>query len=185
MKQARLIFFVVVLFALWLIFSGRLDATHLILGVVAVALVVVINYRLFKVKPYPELDKPSVSMRSFRLPAYLLWLLKEIIIANIQVAYIILHPKMPIQPKLMRFTSKLPTSTAKVILGNSITLTPGTLTIDIQGDNFLVHSLTQTSSSSLEQGEMQRRIFELYGCDTERAVENVSFEHANTKEELK
>lgn len=168
---------VVILFGLWLIFSGKYDAMHIGFGFVAVAIVVLMNYKLSKLNLYPERGEPNVPLKLFRLPMYILWLSKEIFIASIQVAYLVVHPKMPIKPTLISFRTKLPSSVAKVILGNSITITPGTFTIDIDKDKFLVHGLVPDSSVPLENGDMQSRIMKLFSKEIKEEVKD--FEYLN------
>jgi multicomponent Na+:H+ antiporter subunit E len=166
---------VVILFGLWLIFSGKYDTTHIGFGVVAVTIVVLINYKLSKWNLFPERGEPNVPIRIFQLPVYILWLMKEIFIASIQVAYLVVHPKMPIKPTLILFRTKLPSAVAKVILGNSITITPGTFTIDIEKDKFLVHGLVPGSAGSLENGEMQSRIMKLFSKDIKEEVKDFKY----------
>ncbi len=165
-----LIILAIILFGLWLVFSTHFDVFHISAGVVAVIIVILLNYRLLRLDLYPEVDEPNPPIRIFRILPYTFWLIKEIFIANLQVAYLIIHPKMPIKPSIVRFTTKLPSTIAKVILGNSITLTPGTLTIDIDSDTFLVHSLTPSSAGALEDGEMQKRVLNLYRDDISQPV---------------
>lgn len=160
----------ITLFLIWLIFSGKYDAMHVSFGVIAVTLVILMNYRLSKVNLFPERGEPNVPIKIYRLPAYILWLVKEIFLANLQVAYLVIHPKMPIKPTLLTFRTKLPSASAKVILGNSITITPGTLTIDIEHNKFLVHCLIPKSAGSLESGDMQSRIMRLFQDDLKDSV---------------
>lgn len=166
---------VVILFGLWLIFSGKYDATHIGFGIIAVTIVVLINYKLSKWNLFPERGEPNVPIRIFQLPVYILWLMKEIFIASIQVAYLVVHPKMPIKPTLISFRTKLPSAVAKVILGNSITITPGTFTIDIEKDKFLVHGLVPGSAGSLENGEMQSRIMKLFSKEIKEEVKDFKY----------
>lgn len=169
------IFQIVILFGLWLIFSGKYDATHIWFGVVAVAIVVLMNYKLSKWNLFPERGEANVPIRIFQLPAYIFWLMKEIILASIQVAYLVVHPKMPIKPTLISFRTKLPSAVAKVILGNSITITPGTFTIDIEKDRFLVHGLVPGSAGSLENGQMQSRIMKLFSSEIKEEVTDFKY----------
>jgi multicomponent Na+:H+ antiporter subunit E len=101
-------------------------------------------------------------LRFFRAIYYFFWLVYQIIIAGFHVVGIILRPSMPIDPCIIKFTVDLPSSHAKMILGNSITLTPGTLTIDIEDDLFIVHSLDKASYESLENDEMPRQVLQLF-----------------------
>lgn len=161
--------------AMWLIFSGRFDALHISFGVISVAVVLGLNRRLARNPHFSMPGERSEPILLRRLPGYLLWLIWEIILANLQVAYLILHPKMPVNPRLLSFDTHEPTAAAKVILGNSITLTPGTLTIDIKGDRFVVHSLVPSSAESLTDGTMQTRVARLFSKDVDVAVKEVRF----------
>lgn len=165
----------ILLLIIWLVFSGKYDVMHLTFGVVAVVLVILLNYRLARVNLFPERLEPNLPIKIYRLPVYILWLIKEIFLANLQVAYLVVHPKMPISPRLLTFRTKLPSASAKVILGNSITITPGTLTVDIEHDRFLVHCLVPKSASSLEVGDMQMRIMKLFQDDLKDAVYDFKF----------
>ena len=92
-----------------------------------------------------------------RLPAFWWWLLREVIKSSIDVARIVLSPSLPISPTTVELTTTESTEGGKVILGNSITLSPGTVTIDVHGDRLLVHCLTRESAVALEDMEVQRR----------------------------
>ncbi len=160
-----IVFQVILLMAIWLILSGHYDFLHIFYGVVSVAAVVWLNLRL---DPLPLANcEPCGTTRINvpRLVIYLVWLLWQIIKSGFYVAYLVLHPKMPIQPALVRFDCILPNVLAKVILGNSITLTPGTLTTDIREDRFIVHSLTRSTGDDVLSGDMNGRVARLYTKD--------------------
>ena len=100
-----------------------------------------------------------MSLRSIlRLPAHWWWLLGEIIRSSLEVARVVLSPSLPISPTVVELITTETTDVGKVILGNSITLSPGTVTIDVHEDCLLVHCLTQHSASQLQDPEVQRRI---------------------------
>jgi len=84
-------------------------------------------------------------------------------VSNLQVARIILHPRPHLDPVLLRFRSRLRTPLSKVVLGNSITLTPGTFTLRIRGDEFLVHAIAEGMTSGLIVGTMQRKVAAVFG----------------------
>ena len=90
--------------------------------------------------------------------AYWSWLLKEIFLSNIQVSKIILNPKLMISPRVIKVQASQKTELGRVIYANSITLTPGTVTLDISDDTLMVHSLMESSAESLKTGEMDNRI---------------------------
>lgn len=173
-----------ILLIIWLVFSGKYDVMHITFGIVGVILVILMNYRLSRVNLFPEREEPNIPIKIYRLPVYILWLVKEIFLANLQVAYLVIHPEMPIEPKLLTFRTKLPSASAKVILGNSITITPGTLTVDIEHNKFLVHCLTPRSAGSLQTGDMQMRIMKLFQNDLKDAVYEFEFIQNKNTEEL-
>ena len=107
-------------------------------------------------------DVQPYRIRIGRLLYYLPWLVWQIVVASFQVAKVVLHPKMPIDPALMRFKTGLPNTEARVILGNSITLTPGTITVQIEDDEFLVHALMDASQSGILDGSLPTEVAKLY-----------------------
>ena len=80
-----------------------------------------------------------------------------VVIANLDVAYRVLHPSMPIRPGIVRASTMLRTATARTVLANCITLTPGTVTVKLDGDDLIVHAISAKAAEGLE-GEMERRI---------------------------
>ena len=92
-----------------------------------------------------------------RLPIFWGWLLREVIKSSIDVARIVLTPSLPISPTLVELTTTEATEAGRVILGNSITLSPGTVTIDVHEDRLLVHCLTRECAESLQSMEVEQR----------------------------
>ena len=100
-----------------------------------------------------------------RLPAYLVWLARKVIRSNLDVTRAIWTPGKSISPTVVRLRLSQQTALGKVVYANSITLTPGTVTLAIEGDEILVHALTQADANVLESGEMDRKARELEcGC---------------------
>ena len=99
----------------------------------------------------------------YRFVMYVPWLGIQVAIAGLRVAMVVLHPRLPIDPRLVRIRSPLPHTLARLTLANSITLTPGTVTLDVDGDDFLVHSLTESGGHELEEGVMVDRVSSLFG----------------------
>lgn len=143
----------VTLFATWLLLSGIYKPLFFLLGAISCAICIAIALRMEVV------DRETYPVdRSLILPGYWIWLLKEIVLANIDVTKRILTPGLSIRPQLFRVTASQSDELGKVIYANSITLTPGTVTVDIEGDEFIVHALSETSKGDLETGEMDRRV---------------------------
>jgi multicomponent Na+:H+ antiporter subunit E len=97
-----------------------------------------------------------------RVLKYGAWLAWEVVVSAVQVASVVLHPKMPIAPRLLRFQASLPHTLARLTLANSITLTPGTVTLEVDADEFVVHALTPASAAGLDAGRMQARVAGLF-----------------------
>ena len=162
---ARPIFFHVitffVLFCLWVILSGKFDLFHLSLGVISCLIVTLFSKDLI----FPEPRAAGYLRTWIRFTRYIPWLLYQILMANLHVLYLVFHPKMMdlIDPQIIRFQSRLKRDLSLVTFANSITLTPGTITVyvSIDGD-FTVHALDKRSREGLP-GEMERRIAKAFG----------------------
>ena len=152
--KAKIATFVIML-SFWVILSGMFDAFHLTLGVISCMLVA-----LFSGEMLFEGLKIEVRARQvFGMLVYFPWLLWAIILSSLEVAYIVLHPQMldKMDPQLIRFKTKLKSNFARVTFAQSITLTPGTITVSLQNDEMTVYALTRSAADSLP-GEMERRI---------------------------
>lgn len=156
------------LFLFWILLSGRFEIKFIIMGLFSAAIVAWIST--------PLLRLPSINGRgyylAFQIPLlkfffYSIWLLWQIILANIDLAKIILNPKIKIEPQIIYFNKAMDNPMAHVVLGNSITLTPGTVTVDILDDErYVIHALTDTAADALipkvGEGEMISRVEMLF-----------------------
>ena len=97
---------------------------------------------------------------------YIPWLLKEIIKSNIHVARCILHPRLPIQPQTLTTKPSQKTSAALAIHANSITLTPGTISVDINDDEILVHAITNVAAQGILNGDIDKQVSKLEGSQS-------------------
>lgn len=156
----------------WVVMSGFLDAIHLTLGVLSVAGVLLFNYQLKKHRFYADDMDNLEELRYFRAIYYFFWMVYQIILAGFHVIGVIMKPSMPIETSIIKFRVDLPSSHAKMILGNSITLTPGTLTIDIEGDLFTVHALDAVSYKSLQNDEMPRQVLQLFEKEERQVIKD-------------
>ena len=94
----------------------------------------------------------------FPILRYWGWLLIEIFKANIDVAKLILAPRLALSPRMIRVKATQSTDMGVVIYANSITLTPGTVTVDIDGDELVVHAITREFADGLTGGDMGDRV---------------------------
>ncbi len=145
----------VIMLCFWVILSGMFDPFHMTLGVISCLLIAIFSGEIF-------FDGLKIRVRArqvFGMLAYLPWLFWAIVIASLEVAYIVLHPQMlkKMDPQLIRFKTKLKSNFARVTFAQSITLTPGTITVSLQDDEITVYALTKNAADSLP-GEMERRI---------------------------
>lgn len=142
------------LFVVWLLWSGLYKPLLITLGIASSVLVVYIARRM------DTIDRESVPLQlGGAIFSYWFWLLKEIIKSNLQVMRVILSPQLPISPRIVRVQALARGEVGRVIYGNSITLTPGTVTTDIDDEGMVtVHALTEEIARDVEAGEMNRRV---------------------------
>jgi multicomponent Na+:H+ antiporter subunit E len=157
-KVKGFIWLLVVTFVLWLALSSKFDWLELIC-----ASLVCLIISLFGAHMYSKLGFPSLSIKMvlFFL-VYIIVLFWEIIKANLDVAYRIIHPRMPIKPGIVVIKTSLKSDIAKLILANSITLTPGTFTLDIIGDELLIHWINVKTENIDEATSLIGHRFEKY-----------------------
>ena len=152
----RYIFMSIVAFGTWLLWSGHYTLDHtlvLAMGVLSCAFVVYLSGRLSIV------DEEGYSIRLvWNLALYIPWLIWAIVKANIDVAKRILSPGLPIAPRIIRVQGTQKTDLCRVIFANSITLTPGTVSLDLDGEEIVVHALTEEAADDVQSGDMDRRV---------------------------
>ena len=146
----------VTLGAFWLLNSGHYTLLILSLGLISVALVLYIAHRMDVV------DHESQPLHlTLKIPGYFLWLSKEMILSNISVVKHIWLGNETISPVLTSIKANQKTDMGKVIYANSITLTPGTVAVDLVGDQITVHAISRENIEDLQAGEMDRRVCRL------------------------
>lgn len=144
------------LFVTWALLSGHFTPLLIGLGVASTILVVVIALRMDVV----DREGHPVHLTTGFI-GYWFWLSIEIVKANIDVAKRIWSPRLPISPVLFRLRASQPGELGQVIYGNSITLTPGTVTVQIDDGDLLVHAIAEEVGEDLARGEMDRRVTRL------------------------
>jgi multicomponent Na+:H+ antiporter subunit E len=146
-----------ILAAFWVLLSGIFDAYHLTLGLLCCLLVAAVSHDLM----FRNIGSGKKLKTFVRFCTYLPWLMWQIVLANLHVAWLVLNPR-GIDPRVTHLKTKLKSNFSKVTYGNSITLTPGTITMDIDGENFYVHSLSKKVADDLEGGDMERRVAHVF-----------------------
>lgn len=169
----RLVLAAVALLGLWCVLSGHFDPIFLTMGALsAIASVVIARYLQPGDAPDgiagPIQATPVQEIRKYmRFAVYLPKLTLEVIRSNFHVAYVVLSfPRLRIQPSLVQFDSPSLSEVAEVLLAQSITLTPGTVTIDIQDHKFVVHALTDSSREGLVNGTLQKMVGDIFESAT-------------------
>jgi len=146
--------FAVLLFLFWLFLSGHLEPLLRGLGMASVALTVFLSHRM------NIIDHESYPLHlSLKFPGFFLYLFREIVKANIDVVTRILSwRRTPTSPQMIEIPKSQKTDLGAVIYANSITLTPGTVTIELSNDNLTVHALSQEAAGELATGAMSEEI---------------------------
>jgi len=152
------------MFIFWILLSWEFDLSNILFGLVGSFLVAYSTSNLFA-KEKISISPQKFIRKLYLLILYLLYLAYQIIMANLDVAYRVLHPKMPIDTRVVKFKTKLKSDLAKTCFANSITLTPGTITIDVKEDTFYVHALTSNAAKNLLEGSMERKLIKIFQDD--------------------
>lgn len=144
----------------WVVFSGRFDLFHILLGVASCLIVATLSADLL----WPSEIKPDLFFFWLWFAGYIPWLMYQIFRANLHVLYLTFHPRMMelIDPKIIEFNTKLSSDVARTTFANSITLTPGTITVSVSVlGKFSVHCIDERSGRDLP-GEMESRIAKVF-----------------------
>ncbi len=145
--------------AVWLLWSGVYQPLIIGLGVASCVAVVLICRAMGIV------DEEGAPVHlTLGLVTYIPWLTWAIIKSNVDVAIRILKPSRPISPRMIRVTPGQKTDLGRVVYANSITLTPGTVTCDADGSEFVIHALTKAAADDVATGDMDRRVTRLEGA---------------------
>jgi multicomponent Na+:H+ antiporter subunit E len=132
-----------ILFSFWIILSGYFDTFHFGAGIICCAIVTFISADLL----FQSTRTIASSAGTFiRFLLFIPRLMVSILVANIDVAYRILHPKMPVDPGIITVETSFQDDVLRTTFANAMTLTPGTITVDVSGSTFIVHALMKEQS---------------------------------------
>lgn len=164
----------VALYGFWILLSWRLDPLFYVLGALAAAAVTATFSAVNRTVLTPEHDTiPTrrLAVVALRTAAFLAWLLSRVVVACVVVARAVLDPKLPIDPRSLRFRTELHSPLARTLLAHSITLTPGTVTVEVDGDQLTVHAMFPHAADGLVSGDLQTRIARVFLEPAQRAPE--------------
>ncbi len=141
--MSRFIFTWGILILIWIGFTGTLNSMELLMGTAISFVIAIYAHRTFTHKGLGFFSPKSVAY----IVKYLLVFLVELVKSNIDVALRVLNPKMPINPEIVEFKTSLTSEMGRLILANTITLTPGTLTVDVIDDTYYIHWLNSETTN--------------------------------------
>lgn len=155
----------VVLFAFWMALSGHTETKFIVYGVITALVTTWLTYPLLLVPNKEESRLYYVfGFSPLKMIWYFIWLMWQLVLANVDVLLAETSQELQIDPKVVRFYFRADNPMASTILANSITLTPGTVTMNVTDDGlYEIHALTKGAADGLVDGGMQRKVAWLYG----------------------
>lgn len=152
-------------FLIWIIFNGSFTLETAVFGLVIAAALFAFTCRFMD---YSIAQEKQNMKKVLQVIAFVFLLLKEIVVANFAVIRLILTQKEEIEPRLVTFRTCLKTPTARAFLANVITLTPGTITVSLENDKYVVHCLDESMAEGIGDLEFQRRLLKLEDNEVKR-----------------
>lgn len=151
------------LFIFWLLITASLEPKFLIMGLGSAIVITWVCMPLFMLHNHDHSKKYfMLGFSPIKLLLYTLWLMKELVLANIDVAKAALNKSLPIEPQILHFQCHYDNPLALTLLANSITLTPGTITVNVSHKNvFTIHALTPGAAQGIIDGAMLKKVAEL------------------------
>lgn len=167
--------------SIWLVFSGQFDAMHLTLGLLSSAFVTAISADLLFAKRSSGIATRIAE--GIKLMIYLTWLMWQVVLSNFHLLRLSLLPggMREVEPSIIKFRTALKSDFARFLLANSITLTPGTITVKILDDQFYIHAISKQSVEGLD-GRMEQFIAWIFEDEVEarKAFEEPQSEDATS-----
>lgn len=145
-------------FFVWVIFNGQLTAEIAVFGLVIAAAVYAFTCKFLDWSPKKDLFLLKKGLLILRYVGLLIW---EIVKANMAMIYMTVAPNTEPDPVIVKIHTQLKTRTARVLLANSITLTPGTITVSLEEDELMVHCLDRSFSEGLEGSSFEQALLKL------------------------
>ncbi len=154
-----------ILMALWSALSGIFEIKFILYGVITCVIITTLCFPLFFMKGiHSDTTYFLIQVNLFKFLIYFIWLMKEIVKSSVSVSWNVFRGTNSLNPQIIWFQADYDNPAARALLANSITLTPGTVTVDISEDGiYSVHALTEEAKEGLMEGTMQRKVAALYG----------------------
>lgn len=151
------------LLAFWFVLSEQTGPIFVTMGVVSAVAVTAMTHAFFR-QAFNPVRQPLryLPLRLWRIATFSVWLFGRALVSSVEVARMVVHPRLPAEPGFMTFSTGLRSPVARVTLANAITLVPGTLTVRVSGDEFMVHALWPGAADDLRSAAMQRRIARMF-----------------------
>lgn len=163
-----------VLFAFWFALSGRSDPLFLTIGALTAVGVTALTAPITRACLRPDVDHlpiQRIPLALLRAVGFVFWMAGRILVASVQLARIVLAREMPLDPCSVRFRTELRSPLARTVLTNSISLVPGTLTVDIEDAVIVVHALSPAQVSDLVSGRLQNKVARIFLEQAQPAVD--------------
>ena len=151
----------VALFVFWCVVVSPESLLDLVVGA-GVALVVGVWAVRFL---WPAREQAGARLHLARVPGFVLRMAGRVVVASFQVLVVVIDPRLPIAPEVIRQRVRFGADAARTTYANAITITPGTLTLDVEGDTFVVHCLDRRLAGTLLEGCLAREVEALFGLD--------------------
>jgi multicomponent Na+:H+ antiporter subunit E len=160
-RNLRLLLLFSLLMVFWLLLSGRFDLHLIASGAIASAVITLASAPLLERTIGPAATHPRVRV----IPAIplLAWVLWRMLLSAMQLARIVLDPRLPPEPGIVRFRTDLTSPAARAVLSTAITLVPGTMTLEIEGDVLTIHTFTPDAVVDFATSGLQDRIARVFG----------------------
>jgi multicomponent Na+:H+ antiporter subunit E len=160
MRSVRAAVLFTLLLGFWVLLSGKFEALFIGMGIVSALMVTRLAVPLLEDVLGSARETPRLDL--LQLLRYLAWLISRVPPAGIDVALSILLPSRSPKPGVVRFQTDLHSPAARTLLANSITLVPGTMTLEVEGGTFVVHALNPRAAADLATADMQSRIARVF-----------------------
>lgn len=163
-KCLHLAFMFVAMFCFWMVLAGRTEVKFIVYGIITAAVTSWITYPLLLVPNREGTKKYFLfGVNPFRFIKYFCWLMYQLWLANVDVMKATCSQELNINPRVVRFNFLTENPVAMVLLANSITLTPGTVTMNVTDDGlYEIHALTTGAAAGIIAGDFPKAIAELY-----------------------